>query len=134
MCNVDTLSQEDTESQEHRMGTSRTIVKETLSKDIQRRPEMSQPIPAGAVRKVGEETHIEITPDRIRLRAYEIYQARNGAPGNAESDWAQAERELNGRTAPGSSSEDTVADPAVLEIKTRSESHRQAATPARGGL
>ena len=48
--------------------------------------------------------------------------------------WAQAERELNDRTAPGSSSEDTIADPAVLDIKSRSEAHRQAATPARGGL
>lgn len=116
------------------MGTPKTIVKDTLSKDIQRRPKTPTPIPVGAGRKIGEGTHIEITPDRIRLRAYEIYQTRNGAPGDAESDWAQAERELNGRTAPGSSSEDTISDPAVLEIKTRSESHHQAAMPARGGL
>ncbi len=116
------------------MGTPKTIVKETLNKDIQRRPETQPPIPAGAGRKVGEETHIEVTPDRIRVRAYEIYQARDGAPGDAESDWAQAERELNGRTAPGCSGEDTIADPAVLEIKTRSAAHRQAARSARGGL
>ena len=32
--------------------------------------------------------------DRIRTRAYEISQARNGGPGNATSDWLQAEREL----------------------------------------
>lgn len=116
------------------MSNPKTIVRETLSKDIQRRPETPTPIPDGAGGKIGEETHIEITPDRIRVRAYEIYQTRNGAPGDAESDWAQAERELNGRTAPGSSSEDTIADPAVLEIKTRSEAQRQPATPARGGL
>jgi hypothetical protein len=115
------------------MSTPKTIVKETLHKDIQRRPE-SPPIRAGAGRKVGEETHIEITPDRIRLRAYEIYQARNGAPGDAESDWAQAERELNGRATLGSSGEDSIADPAVLEVKTRSEAQRQPATPACGGL
>jgi hypothetical protein len=32
--------------------------------------------------------------DRIRLRAYEIFKARNGGPGDASADWAQAEREL----------------------------------------
>lgn len=114
------------------MPTPKTIVKETLSKDIQRCPET--PSPTGAGSKLGEETCIEVTPDRIRLRAYEIYQARNGAPGDAESDWAQAERELSGRATPGSSGEDSIADPAVLEIKTRSEAQRQPATPARGGL
>ncbi|MCC6228473.1 MAG: DUF2934 domain-containing protein [Phycisphaerales bacterium] len=34
------------------------------------------------------------TPDCIRLRAYEISQARNGGPGNAASDWIQAEQEV----------------------------------------
>lgn len=37
----------------------------------------------------------QITPERIRARAYEIYEARNGAPGDPTSDWLQAERELN---------------------------------------
>ena len=32
--------------------------------------------------------------DRIRLRAYEISQARNGGPEDALADWVQAEREL----------------------------------------
>ena len=31
----------------------------------------------------------------IRVRAYEIYLSRNGAPGNAEVDWLQAELELS---------------------------------------
>lgn len=34
------------------------------------------------------------TEDQIRLRAYQIYLARNGAPGDAMADWIQAEREL----------------------------------------
>lgn len=34
------------------------------------------------------------TPERIRRRAYEISQARNGGPGNPQADWNQAEREL----------------------------------------
>jgi hypothetical protein len=35
-------------------------------------------------------------PERIRLRAFELFQKRqsSGTPGNAESDWLQAEREL----------------------------------------
>lgn len=32
--------------------------------------------------------------DRIRCRAYEISQARHGAPGDPVADWTQAEREL----------------------------------------
>lgn len=33
----------------------------------------------------------------IRLRAYEISQARNGGPGDATADWMQAEREVGVR-------------------------------------
>lgn len=36
----------------------------------------------------------EATSNRIRMRAYEISLARNGSPGNANTDWAQAELEL----------------------------------------
>ena len=35
-----------------------------------------------------------VTEDQIRLRAYQIFEARGGAPGSAEDDWAQARREL----------------------------------------
>lgn len=35
--------------------------------------------------------------DAIRARAYEIYLARAGRPGNAASDWVQAEREITDR-------------------------------------
>jgi hypothetical protein len=34
------------------------------------------------------------TTDQIQWRAYEIYLARHGAPGNELQDWMQAEREL----------------------------------------
>jgi hypothetical protein len=37
------------------------------------------------------------TEDDIRQRAHEIYLSRNGAPGNAEVDWLQAEIELRAR-------------------------------------
>jgi Protein of unknown function (DUF2934) len=35
--------------------------------------------------------------DEIRMRAYEIYLARNGGAGSPEEDWAQAEEELRGK-------------------------------------
>ena len=34
------------------------------------------------------------TEEQIRARAFEIYQRRNGAPGDPHADWLQAEREL----------------------------------------
>ncbi len=37
-----------------------------------------------------------VTEDQIRARAYEIYEARANGPGDACSDWFQAERELAG--------------------------------------
>jgi len=32
--------------------------------------------------------------EQVRARAFEIYLRRNGGPGDAQSDWLQAEREL----------------------------------------
>jgi hypothetical protein len=32
--------------------------------------------------------------EEIRERAYFLYLARNGGPGDADADWLQAEREL----------------------------------------
>jgi hypothetical protein len=34
------------------------------------------------------------TREQIEQRAFEIYIRRNGGPGDAASDWLQAEREL----------------------------------------
>lgn len=53
----------------------------------------------------------EVTSDRIRARAFEIYQARNGngGQGDAASDWSQAERELNGAAPDPSVSTDIEA-------------------------
>lgn len=49
------------------------------------------------VADVVEMAESEPTEDDIRRRAYEIYLDRNGAPGNAEVDWLQAEMELRAR-------------------------------------
>jgi hypothetical protein len=35
------------------------------------------------------------TPEQIRKRAFEIFQARGGAPGREWDDWLLAEAELN---------------------------------------
>ena len=35
------------------------------------------------------------TQEQIRARAFEIYLRRKGGPGDAHSDWVQAERELS---------------------------------------
>jgi DUF2934 family protein len=35
--------------------------------------------------------------EEIRRRAYEIYLARNGSPGNEHEDWLIAEREIRSR-------------------------------------
>lgn len=81
------------------MRSSKTMVRQTGSKDIDlpRPPDAAAGTPG---RKVGQEMHVELTPDRIRVRAYEIYQARSGAPGDDKSDWCQAEAELSGRANP----------------------------------
>lgn len=40
---------------------------------------------------------LEPTEDQIRARAYELFVARNGVNGDAQSDWLQAEHELRAR-------------------------------------
>lgn len=49
-----------------------------------------------------------VTPEVVRMRAYELYLARshNGSQGNQESDWLQAERELNGSAQEPTASSD----------------------------
>lgn len=42
----------------------------------------------------GPEIRSEPSEEQIRARAYEIYQAREGGPGNELSDWLKAEAEL----------------------------------------
>jgi hypothetical protein len=39
-------------------------------------------------------TSKSVDEHRVRTRAFEIFQKRNGGPGDAEIDWYQAEAEL----------------------------------------
>jgi hypothetical protein len=41
--------------------------------------------------------------EEVRLRAYELYQARGGAEGSELDDWVRAEKEVRGRHAGDSS-------------------------------
>ncbi len=43
-----------------------------------------------------------LTPEQIQKRAYEIYEARGGAPGCDLDDWLLAERELKAEAGQGS--------------------------------
>ena len=40
------------------------------------------------------EGNARVSEDQIRKRAYELHMTRGGGPGDAMSDWLQAEREL----------------------------------------
>jgi len=42
---------------------------------------------------VARDNRSQPAADHIRLRAYEISQARNGGPGDELADWIQAEQE-----------------------------------------
>ena len=52
------------------------------------------------IRKTLQDTRLE---DEIRRRAYEIYLARNGSPGDEGQDWFIAEREVRARHQQGHS-------------------------------
>ena len=52
-----------------------------------------------AKQQSGIEEKPQPTEDEIRERAYEIYCARNDAPGSEEDDWLKAEAELKEKHA-----------------------------------
>ena len=59
---------------------SETIEKEEAATDIQ--TEATTPEPD--------------LEERIRARAYELYEQRQGEPGDPDDDWYRAEAEING--------------------------------------
>lgn len=48
---------------------------------------------------MGEVVTDGVNAERVRERAYAIYQSRQGGAGDATSDWLQAERELAAEAA-----------------------------------
>jgi hypothetical protein len=51
----------------------------------------TQPTTAEASQQAAPQVSSE---ERIRIRAYELFEMRNGSPGDAVSDWYLAEAEL----------------------------------------
>jgi hypothetical protein len=54
---------------------------------------------------VSSKTGPPVMEERIRIRAYELFEARMGQSGDAESDWFRAEAEIiekTGQTPKGS--------------------------------
>ncbi len=63
---------------------------------------VGMPVSEAVVRSAAPSRHTVAAPvtrsapseEQIRARAYQIYLRRNGGPGDAHSDWTQAEAEL----------------------------------------
>jgi Protein of unknown function (DUF2934) len=63
-----------------------------------------QPIPKATARpnspdKVAMMPNSVPLQDRIRERAYELYESRGREPGQDEQDWFRAEQELHGQVS-----------------------------------
>ena len=56
---------------------------------------------APAIEAPDQQPESSINPERISMRAYELYLARGAADGQAWDDWLEAEREL-AQSVPGS--------------------------------
>jgi len=67
-------------------------VKLTTSRS--RRTKKVSPIQPAATEAAGTKSLRATPEDKIRRRAYEIFMERGAEPGDALSDWLQAEREL----------------------------------------
>jgi hypothetical protein len=87
---------------------------DVIEQAIEETAEMAQQTPSRSPRPNGDRTTgikkgtgpsttippaSEPTHDQIKKRAYQIFLARKGAPGNPMADWLQAERELRERFA-----------------------------------
>jgi hypothetical protein len=63
-------------------------------KPVRRRPARGPSVLLEALPETPPATRPEPTHEQISLRAYELYLARDGAPGSPEDDWHRAERQL----------------------------------------
>ncbi|MGZ5432279.1 MAG: DUF2934 domain-containing protein [Thermoanaerobaculia bacterium] len=55
----------------------------------------TSPIESAAPETEKPATTLSVGNDRIRIRAYELYEKRKDQLGDAESDWYRAEAEIN---------------------------------------
>jgi len=70
--------------------------KETTAKTAEKKVTKKETAPKTVAKKTVKKVTKNITENDIRAKAQEIYSKRilKGTPGNAESDWLQAEQEL----------------------------------------
>lgn len=86
-----------------------------VERPVEVRPvEAPPPVPEAAL---PEPAPIVPTEDQIRARAFEIYRRRmeRGLPGDAVSDWLQAEREL---TSPSTGPIEVTVRPTGLQARS----------------
>jgi hypothetical protein len=71
--------------------------------DANARPGAPEPRPNGpvGVEPMAQNRNAAELEDRIRQRAYEIYEARGRQDGRADEDWLLAEEEITGITGGG---------------------------------
>lgn len=79
-----------------RKPTARTTKKTvgTKKKTTTKSPSTSRSTTTRKHAVIKQRTKVIPTEEQIRARAFEIYLTRNGGPGDAHSDWMQAEQEL----------------------------------------
>ncbi len=69
-----------------------------ISPKIQKQPQPKIVVgPKISLGKVARMPDTVPSPDRVRERAYELYEARGRELGQAEQDWFRAEREILNR-------------------------------------
>lgn len=56
-------------------------------------------VPSNGTTEVQTSTNHNLNEERIRARAYELYERRGRQDGSHEADWFAAEAELRSRTA-----------------------------------
>lgn len=66
----------------------------------------------------GRTAGVKPAPELVRTRAYELYQSRcaKGVPGDAATDWTQAERELGAGAL-----EPSISDAVDIKSQARGE-------------
>lgn len=69
---------------------------------VQKQPKLNkvvviapQNLPAKTAKTAASATRAHVSPDRIRERAFEIFEKRGSQPGHDLQDWFHAERQIS---------------------------------------
>ena len=69
-------------------------------------PQHSPSVPGASGREIGEPDDQAGRTDRIRKRAFELWEQEGMPEGRQEEHWQQAERELSQKTDPSANTKD----------------------------